>query len=138
MGLVIRLRARWHYVLGVFHRSRGNDTLSRAAYEDAIAELTHAIELDPDLAQAHNARGVIYWRELNDYPRAIRDFSRALELNPRIANAYLNRGLSRVFGHIGTAEESIADFERFLALSKDGYWRIEARNQIERLKRGNP
>jgi tetratricopeptide (TPR) repeat protein len=134
MELLGRLRARWHYWLAVAHRSRGNNTFSLGPYDEAIAELTQAIALDPDLASAHYARGVIYWRELNDYARAVRDFTRALELNPRIANAYLNRGLSRVYGHIGTSEETIADFEHYLALGKDGYWRLEAHNQIQSLK----
>jgi tetratricopeptide (TPR) repeat protein len=134
MSIIERLRARWHYWLGLAQRSRGNRTSATAAYEDAIAEFTQAIEINPALAAAHFARGVVYWRELNDYERAVRDFTRALELNPRLANAYLNRGLSRVFGHIGTRDESIADFERYLELGKDGYWRIEAHNRIAQLK----
>ncbi len=59
---------------------------------------------------------------------------RALELNPRMADAYLNRGLSRVYGQPGTREEMLADFERYLELGTNGYWRSEAYNQIARLK----
>ena len=134
MSPLTRLRARWHYWLGIAHRSRGNRSSDRSAYDEALAELTQAIELDPNLAQAHYARGAIYWRELNDYGRAVRDFSSALALDPRIANAYLNRALSRLYGHLGTREEITADFERYLSLSQDGYWRVEAQNQIARLK----
>jgi len=130
-----RLRARYHYWLGLAYRSRGNRSNDIASYQDAVGEFTQAIELNPTLAQAHFARGIMYWRELNDYERAIRDFTRALELNPRIADAYLNRGLSRVYGRLGTREEAIADFERYLELGKKGYWRIEAHNQIARLKK---
>ncbi len=134
MSLLTRLRARWHYWLGIAQRSRGNSTFSKSNYEDALSELTLAIELEPMLAKAYYARGVIYWRELNDYARAIRDFTRALELDPRNANAYLNRGLSRVYGHFGSHDDVIADFEQYLALGTDGYWRIEAHNQIARLR----
>ncbi len=134
MSLLDRLRARYHYWLGLAQRSRGNSTSSSAAYEDATAEFSLAIELNPEFAQAHYARGVVYWRELNDYERAVRDFTRALELDPRIAKAYLNRALSRVYGHLGTHEEIIADFERYLAVGKEGYWRSEAHNQIARLR----
>jgi hypothetical protein len=48
----------------------------------------------------------------------------------------LNRGLSRVYGKVGTRDEAIADFERYLELGRNGYWRIEASNQLMRLKQG--
>src|SRR5438105_14120841 len=128
MSALTRIQARWHYWLGLAHRSRGNRSSARAAYEDALAELTQAIELDPTLTRAHYARGTIYWRELNDYARAVRDFTGALTLDPTMANAYLNRALSRLYGHMGTREEMIEDFEHYLGLSHDGYWRVEAQN----------
>lgn len=134
MSLSARLRARWHYVIGIAQRSRGNQSASREAYEEAVGEFSQAVALDPSLATAHYARANIYWREMNDYERAVRDFSRALELNPKLANAYLNRGLSRVYGRLGTSDEAIADFEHYLELGRNGYWRIEASNQIMRLK----
>ncbi len=135
MSIISRLRARYHYWMGLAQRSRANTSNSIDAYQEAIAEFTQAIEFNPDLAVAHYARGVVYWRELNDYERAVRDLTRALELDPHIAKAYLNRGLSRVYGRLGSREEMIADFERYLELGKDGYWRIEALNQIARLKK---
>src|SRR5437763_8118962 len=107
LPLWARLRARWHYLLGIAQRSRGNQSASREAYEEALGEFTQAVTLNPSLAMAHYARASIYWRELNDYERAVRDFSRALELNPRLANAYLNRGLSLVYGRLGTRDEAI-------------------------------
>ena len=129
-----RLRARYHYWLGLAWRSRGNTTPSEAAYHDAIGALTQAILYNPDLAEAHFVRGVLYWRELTDYARAVRDLSRAIELKPNFADAYLNRGLARVYGRIGTRDEMLADFNRYLDLGKNGYWRIEARNYIKRLE----
>lgn len=134
MSLIQRLRARYHYWLGLAYRSRGNRGNDVAAYQDAIGAFTEAIAYDPGLARAHYARGVVYWRELNDFERAIRDFSRALELDPANADAYLNRGLSRVFGRLGTREEAVADFEEYLRRGRSGYWRIEAQNQLARLR----
>ncbi len=134
MGLLDRIRARYHYWLGLAQRSRGNRSGSRPAYEDAIGEFTQAIAFDPALATAHYARGVVYWRELDDYERAVRDFSRALELTPDLADAYLNRGLARVYGQVGVRADAIADFERYLEVGRKGYWRIEAQNQLMRLR----
>ena len=43
--------------------------------------LNRAIELDPWLASAYNARGYAYLRMLN-YNRAVIDFSEAIRLSP--------------------------------------------------------
>ena len=134
--MLIRLRARWHYWLGLAYRSRGNSRGDLAAYRDAIAELSQALLLDPRLAPAWFTRGMVYWRELNDYERAVRDFGETLRLDPKHARAALNRGLASVYGQLRTPEERIADFERYLELGKNGYWRIEAHNQIKRMQAG--
>src|SRR5438477_1465190 len=114
--MLIRLRARYHYWLGLSHRSRGNRRGDLSAYHDAIAELSQALLLDPMLSAAWFARGMVYWPELNDYERAVRDFGETLRLDPRHAAAALNRGLASVYGHLRTPEERIADFERYLEL----------------------
>lgn len=132
--MLTRLRARYHYWLGLAHRSRGNRSGERAAYEEAIGELSQALVLNPSLAPAHFARGMVYWRELNDYERAVRDFSATLVLNPGDAMAALNRGLASVYGELRTTAERIADFERYLELGKNGYWHSEAHNQIKRMQ----
>jgi len=134
--VLTRLRARYHYWLGLAQRSRGNRSGDLAAYEDAIAELTQALMLDPALVSAYFARGQVYWRELSDYGRAVRDFGEALTLNPNHAGAVLNRGLASVYGQLRTPAERIADFERYLELGTNGYWRSEAHNQIKRIQDG--
>src|SRR5262245_38809576 len=106
---------------------------SLAAYLDAIEAFTHAIELQPTFAPAYLARGIVYWRELNDHTRAVRDCTSAIALAPQNADAYLNRGFARVYGAIGSHADAIADFEHYLALGPNGYWRVEAQNQITRL-----
>ena len=132
--MLSRLRARYHYWLGLAHRSRGNRTGDRDVYESAIGELTHALILHPVLASAYFVRGLIYWRELNDFVRAVRDVTNALSLNPAHADVVLNRALASVYGQLRTTDEQIADFERYLEIGKSGYWKIEAHNQIRRLQ----
>ena len=56
----------------------------------AIGDLTTAIELDPDYADAYFNRGVAYSQL--DTDRAIADLSKAIELNPSFADAFLHRG----------------------------------------------
>jgi tetratricopeptide (TPR) repeat protein len=134
MSFINTLRAYYHFSLGNVRRSVGNRYGSLSDYRGAVEAFTRAIELHPTLARAYEARGTLYWRELNEHHNAIADCTRAIELNPRLANAYLNRGLARVYGRSGTVEEKVADFSRYLAIGRNRFLRSEARQQIERLQ----
>jgi tetratricopeptide (TPR) repeat protein len=57
----------------------------------AIADLTKAIEIDPEYADAYNQRGITFGRN-GDFARAIADQSKAIEINPAFALAYNSRG----------------------------------------------
>jgi serine/threonine protein kinase/tetratricopeptide (TPR) repeat protein len=46
-----------------------------------------ALELDPDLAEAHAAMGLVYARDL-DWQASQRDFERAIALNPSLSQVY--------------------------------------------------
>jgi tetratricopeptide (TPR) repeat protein len=46
-----------------------------------------ALELDPDLAEAHAAMGVVYARDL-DWARSQRHFEQAIALNPSLSQVY--------------------------------------------------
>ena len=66
---------------------------------------TQAIQMDPTLALALNARGYARLR-LRRYQDAVDDCSQAIRLNPAYANAYLNRSVAkRALGDIAGARE---------------------------------
>ena len=74
-------------------------------FEEAVQALTQAIQMDPTLALALNARGYAHLR-LRRYQDAINDCSQAIRLNPAYANAYLNRSVAkRAMGDIAGARE---------------------------------
>lgn len=50
--------------------------------DQAISDLTQAIELWPECAEAYSERGLIH-KEQGDYAAALDDYSRAVELDPR-------------------------------------------------------
>jgi tetratricopeptide (TPR) repeat protein len=72
----------------------GRQLADQGKLEDALRVLVQAVELDPDSATAHNARGYVYLR-LGQIDQAVSDFSDAIHFSPGYANAYLNRGAAR-------------------------------------------
>ena len=72
------------------------------------ASLKLALELDPDLAEAHASLAVLHLNE-DDLPATEMEARRALELNPSLPEAY--RQLHEVAGIKGEPEEMVRDME---------------------------
>ncbi|MBI4545973.1 MAG: tetratricopeptide repeat protein [Gemmatimonadetes bacterium] len=86
----------------------------RAGYEQARAAARRALELDPDVAEAHASLGLIALNYDWDWDSAEREFRRALELNPSYAIArqwYVNLLTTR-----GRYKEAAAQSARARAL----------------------
>ena len=66
------------YTRQAFLRASGREEPLRLAR----AAVTRALELDPDLAEAHTALGLVHFYFEWDWARADAEFRRALELNP--------------------------------------------------------
>lgn len=76
---------------------RGNAYLAVGNYEQAIKDLSKAIELKinykPDYAVAYVYRGSAY-ENSDNYKQAIKDYSKAIELTPDKADFYNDRGFA--------------------------------------------
>lgn len=57
---------------------RGNISMEKEQYNQAISDFTKALEIDPRFAEAYLQRGFVLDR-LRDYPGALKDFEKALE-----------------------------------------------------------
>ena len=79
-----RKRARIRLELAVGYFEQGQTTV-------ALDELKQSLVADPNFAEAHNLRGLIYMR-LNDPRLAEESFRRAMTISPRDANVLHNYG----------------------------------------------
>jgi tetratricopeptide (TPR) repeat protein len=82
------------------------ERLENENFEEALALLDQALQLNAKSAKTFNARGYAHLR-LRNYQPAIADFTDAIRLNPSYANAYHNRAVAR--RAVGQAQEAKAD-----------------------------
>ena len=85
--------------------------------EKAFVAVQKALTLDPDLAEAHLARGRLLWTPSNHFPhdKAIQEYRRALALNPNLDEA--RNQLALVYGHVGLLDEARHELEEALAIN---------------------
>ncbi len=76
--------------------------------ELAIANFTKALEVDPNLAEAHNQLGIIHAQQ-GSLDNAILCFQRAIAIEPEYADAHYNLG--NALAESGQIEEAIESFE---------------------------
>jgi tetratricopeptide (TPR) repeat protein/membrane associated rhomboid family serine protease len=81
--------------------------------DQAIAEYTEAIELDPKIAEAYNDRGIAYLKK-EQFDQAISDFNNAIELKPKLAMAHNNRGIAYLKKE--QFDQAISDFNNAIEL----------------------
>jgi len=101
----------------------------------AVDAVNHALRLDPDLADAYLARGLIHWTHRNRFPheRAILDIKHAIELDPSLAEAH--HWLGTIFAHIGLLEKAEQEL-RTARLLEPTNMGINYRIAINLLRRG--
>lgn len=85
--------------------------------ERAEVALAKALDLDPGLAEAHFARGLIVWTQAKGFPHehAIGAFLRALELDPEADETH--HQLSMVLAHVGLLDQAEAHVRAALRLN---------------------
>lgn len=77
---------------------------------EALDAVRRALELDPDLAEAHASRGFLLQGLRLDGPGAAREYRRAIELRPSYARAHHWLGL--LLRGLGRKEEGLASLRR--------------------------
>ncbi len=105
-GYAVEKTAKYYFDLGTEHMEKGR-------YSQAVADLTRAIQMNPNYDKAYRQRGNVYFRK-GDYDQAIADYNRAMRVAPKVARNYANRAL--VYLEQGKLDEALADFNEAIAL----------------------
>jgi len=87
--------------------------------EDADVAIEKALALNPNLAEAYLARGLLVWTHSRGFPHemAIRAYRRAIELDPNLDDAH--QELAVIYSHVGLLDEAWDEIQRALTINPD-------------------
>jgi tetratricopeptide (TPR) repeat protein len=116
---------------------RGLASCGKGTLNDAIADYSTAIELDPNSQEAYVSRGYAF-RDKDDYNRAIADFTRAIKLNPNsaiAASAYHALGDTLLMqGMQGDCDKAIVAYTEAIRLDPKSAWNFMGMGWAYQLK----
>ncbi len=111
------------------HTYRGRHLYFADRDEEAVAELSRAIAVDPGNARAWAHRGDAH-RWLGHREEAVADLTESIRLDPSDAVAFARRG--EAHREAGRYEEAVADFTAALDLDPAYAWALGSRGQAHR------
>ncbi|HTX71534.1 MAG TPA: tetratricopeptide repeat protein [Rectinemataceae bacterium] len=100
-------------IAAVVHKHRGMAYFAQSRYEDAIADFSASLMLDPSCYKAAYYRGVVR-SVLQDYSTAVGDFDLALSIHPYHFYSRYRRGMA--WFHLGDFPQALADSDAALRL----------------------
>jgi Tfp pilus assembly protein PilF len=86
----------------------GITAFDRGDSREALRDLMSAVRLDPNLAEAHNALGLVY-HGMGKEAEALVHYEEATRLRPKFSEAFNNKGILLL--DMGRYDEAIAAFE---------------------------
>jgi len=93
---------------------QGEEKYRKGDRQGAIEDLSKAIQLNPNYAEAYYNRGILRYVS-GDKQGAIADFNEVLRINPNLFQAYVNRGNAR--DDSGDSQGAIADYNEALRIN---------------------
>jgi excisionase family DNA binding protein len=107
LGTTIEGLVEAYFRLGWLYSVPSND------YDQALANYSQAIRLDPYYVMAYNNRGLVY-EQKDDPEQALADYNQAIRLNPSFGGAYVNRG--NVYINYDDLDGALADYNQAIRL----------------------
>ncbi|MEG4497465.1 tetratricopeptide repeat protein [Microcoleus sp. F10-C6] len=98
------------------YAKQGDACFFENRYEDAIAAYNLALQIQPDLADTWNNRGVVLTR-MQRYPEAIASYEQATTIRPNYPDAWNNRGV--VLLELQKYQEAIGCYEQAIQAKPD-------------------
>ncbi|MBI5930425.1 MAG: tetratricopeptide repeat protein [Chloroflexi bacterium] len=117
--------------MGTMRRFHALASRHRTDFQATERWFTRALNLDNGYQLARFNRGVLRWRELDDWAGAIADFTTLLAQNSDYVDALFNRAMT--YARAGNFHSAIEDFEHFLDSAPESRWARHAYNQLEGL-----
>ena len=103
-------RAQYYYAMSLWKGKRAQDSNVDLSVIETL--LKKALELDPQLAEAHLQLGNLYFGQKN-YVESIPEFERVLHLSPQTADAHYKLGQAYFrTGDKNRADEQLAIYQR--------------------------
>src|SRR5262249_55720588 len=87
--------------------------LEKGAVEEAMAEFSKAIELNPKDSVRWNERGYAYFT-LRKWDKALADLNKAIELDPKYPNGWNGRGAA--YSGLRQLDKALADYNKAVEL----------------------
>ncbi|MCX5666913.1 MAG: tetratricopeptide repeat protein [Candidatus Omnitrophica bacterium] len=113
---------------------RGLTYYGKDNLDQAIADLSRAINANPELTEAYLYRGLTYIKK-NEPDKAIADYDKAIELNPKNEEAYYVRGV--VYAGKKDIGRALDDYNKAIELNPK-YVQAYLNRSIINLMKGNP
>jgi len=106
-----------------------DDADRKRLLENAEVGIEAALELKPDLAEGHFARGLLLWTHTKGFAheQAIQSYKRSLASNPNADETH--HQLSMVYGHIGLLDEALQSVKKAIEINPN--------NTMARFRVGN-
>lgn len=128
MSILKRLWTSWVYNRGIVQRYWGLRTRNPRNFGAAEQAFSHVLHLNTGHINARLNRGVLRWRELDNWLGAITDFTELLEQVPTYHLALFYRGMA--FYRAGDYFASAQDLAAFIRLDPQSRWVHHASIQL--------
>lgn len=94
-----------------------DDNDKKKILEDADVDIARALNLNPNLAEAYIAKGLVLWSHQRGFPhaQAVQSYKRALQLNPKLDEAH--HQLAVIYFHIGLFDKAIREVDSALEIN---------------------